>query len=102
MTPIKFQRLVVTRLCRLGASLLAIDIPKMPDDVRQHERFVNLAEENNGFLIALSGHSTILASRRLTSPPEFLCTRRQVDSIRVRSYVSLLDGEKHPTVYETY
>src|SRR5271170_4744491 len=62
----------------------------MPDGVRQHERFVNLAEENNGFLIALPGFSTILASRRLTSPPEFLCTGKQVDSIRVRIHVSLL------------
>jgi hypothetical protein len=63
MTPIKSQSFVITRLRQLRASLLMINIAKMPDSVCQHERFANLTKQDNGFFIAFSGHSTISASR---------------------------------------
>jgi hypothetical protein len=51
MTPIKPKCLVVTTLRQIRASLLMIDITQMPDGVRQHKGFVDVAQQRHSFLI---------------------------------------------------
>src|SRR5215467_213983 len=50
VAPIQSERLVITRLRQIGASLFKVDVSQMPDGVRQDQGLVRLSEQNHGLL----------------------------------------------------